>query len=280
MSLNMSRMLKWKLAALVIVGGTMFGVTGNAANGIESMKAYINHHIKLTLNGNVLTLKDREGTELVPLIMDGNSYLPAIAIGEALGANVQWDESTKTISITTADDANVKQVSQNEIRDKVSEMKSKLRLGMTKAEVTDFIFIMQPDGTSSTNQVNTENEVDQQPMEDSRDLQLQDMLVLELLPHMREKLAEVYSDVLSIEGSPQIHPYSVDVRQIERVSGFRGFDFLITLEVQPTVGPHIPVGEDTFTFRISASGVELKHFEHLRGPNKDDFLPNYQNLLK
>ncbi|WP_010495292.1 DUF3888 domain-containing protein [Paenibacillus elgii] len=122
------------------------------------------------------------------------------------------------------------------------------------------------------------NAVVQDSLEDSRELQLQDMLVLLLLPQMREKLAEVYSDVLS--GSPDIYPYFVDVKYSERINGFRGFDFFITLDVRPTVGPHIPVGEDIFTYRISAAGVELKNFEHVRGPNKDDFPSNYKDLLK
>ncbi|MGO4106269.1 DUF3888 domain-containing protein [Paenibacillus sp. YAF4_2] len=111
-------------------------------------------------------------------------------------------------------------------------------------------------------------------------MRLQDMLVLLLLPHMREKLFEVYSGILTGSGSPDIYPYFVDVNNTKRVNGFRGFDFLITLDARPTVGPHIPVGEDIFTYRISAAGVELKSFKHLRGPNIDDFPPNYQDLLK
>jgi hypothetical protein len=51
------------------------------------------------------------------------------------------------------------------------------------------------------------NAVGKKPLEDSRELQLQDMLVLLLLPNMREKLAEVYSDVFSVPGSPDIYPY-------------------------------------------------------------------------
>ncbi|WP_245856166.1 DUF3888 domain-containing protein [Paenibacillus rigui] len=70
------------------------------------------------------------------------------------------------------------------------------------------------------------------------------------------------------------------MKSIKRVDAFRRFDFLITIDAQPIIGPHIPVGEDILTYRISPAGVELKNFEHLRGPNKDDFLPNYQNLLK
>nr|WP_246362299.1 DUF3888 domain-containing protein [Paenibacillus alba] len=90
---------------------------------------------------------------------------------------------------------------------------------------------------------------------------------------MKEKLAEVYSDVISI--LPVYYPYSVNVKSVERVAAFRGFDFLITIDAQPIVGPHVPIGEDVLTYRISPAGVELKNFEHLRGPDKDDFLPNY-----
>ncbi|WP_248928005.1 DUF3888 domain-containing protein [Paenibacillus hamazuiensis] len=124
----------------------------------------------------------------------------------------------------------------------------------------------------------TSNAAGSKPLEDSRELQLQDMLVISLLPHMQEKLAEVYADIITIP--PVIHPDSVNVKNIERVAAFRGFDFLITIDAQPMVGPHIPVGEDVFTFRISSAGVEIKNYEHLKGPNKDDFLPNYQYLLK
>lgn len=124
------------------------------------------------------------------------------------------------------------------------------------------------------------NSVEKKPLEDSRELQLQDMLVLILLPHMQDKLEEVYSNAFSVPGQPDIYPYFVNVKHTERVNGFRGFDLLITLDVHPTIGPHIPVGEDIFTYRISPFGVELKEFEHLRGPNKNDVPPNYQDLLK
>ncbi|OPH56978.1 hypothetical protein BC351_26580 [Paenibacillus ferrarius] len=124
----------------------------------------------------------------------------------------------------------------------------------------------------------TSNAAGNKPLEDSRELQLQDMLVISLLPHIQEKLAEEYADVITVP--PVIHPDYVNVKSLERVAAFRGFDFLITIDAQPIVGPHIPVGEDELTYRISPAGVELKNFEHLRGPVKDDFLPNYQNLLK
>ncbi|MCM3627532.1 DUF3888 domain-containing protein [Paenibacillus glycanilyticus] len=117
------------------------------------------------------------------------------------------------------------------------------------------------------------------PEHDSRELQIQDMLVLQLLPNMHDKLADVYKDVLTV--NPEIYPYLVDVIKTDRVNGFRGFDLRITLQAVPTVGPHIPVGEDRFTYQISpVAHVKLLQLEHLKGPNKEDFPPNYQDLLR
>lgn len=121
--------------------------------------------------------------------------------------------------------------------------------------------------------------IDPQPEHDSRELQLQDMLVLRLLPYMDDKLAAEYKNELTV--NPQLYPYYVDVVKTERANGFRGFDLRITLQAVPTVGPHLPVGEDRFTFQISpAAGVKLLQFEHLKGPKKEDFPPNYQDLVR
>lgn len=117
------------------------------------------------------------------------------------------------------------------------------------------------------------------PDEDSRELMLQDMLTLFLLPQMEKQVAEIYAPLL--KESPVIYPYFVSIIDANRVNGFRGFDFLVTLKAVPTVGPHIPVGEDTFTFRISPGPkVKLESFKHLKDPQRSDFPPNYQNILR
>lgn len=116
------------------------------------------------------------------------------------------------------------------------------------------------------------------PKKDSRELQFQDMLVLLLLPYMKDKLAESYSEEL--KAAPELYPYFVDVIDVERVNGFRGFHFRMTLDAKPAVGPHIPVGRDLFTFEISpVVGVKLINYKHLKGPDKKYIPPHYQHLL-
>lgn len=117
------------------------------------------------------------------------------------------------------------------------------------------------------------------PDQDSRELMFQDMLMLFLLPHIEKKIDEIYSPLL--KEAPTVYPYFVDVTEVKRVNGFRGFDFIVTLDVVPTVGPHISVGEDKLTFRISPGPtVKLESFKHLKDPQKSDFPPNYQDLLR
>ncbi|WP_241242994.1 DUF3888 domain-containing protein [Paenibacillus whitsoniae] len=117
------------------------------------------------------------------------------------------------------------------------------------------------------------------PHEDARALQLQDMLVLFLLPAMREKLSQVYARYL--KATPDIFPYFVQVTDIQRPNGFRSFEFLITLDVIPTVGPHISVGKDRFTYKISPGpSIKLVNYQHLKSPDPQAFPPNYLNLLK
>lgn len=120
--------------------------------------------------------------------------------------------------------------------------------------------------------------VPNQPKQDSKELQLRDMLVSLLLPQMAEKLKEDYEDSLACD--PVLYPYDVDVEQVERIGGFRSFRLRITLHADPVIGPHITAGEDRFVFEITPGGAKLVGFEHLQGPDPKHFPPNYLQCLK
>lgn len=123
--------MKWKQIAVITTCSLAFGATGFAAGNVESIKAYLNHGIKFTINSKSWTPTDNDGVVLAPVILNGTSYLPAKAIVEAMGGQVQWNEATKTIAITTATDTEVNDL----IAEKMKEIKQKLKLGLTKEEV-------------------------------------------------------------------------------------------------------------------------------------------------
>lgn len=101
--------------------------------------------------------------------------------------------------------------------------------------------------------------------EDSTLLRYQDMLITMLSPHIDHEVGDYYSKLLTV--TPSIYPYEVEIKKIERIGGFRTFDFSLTIEVVPVVGPHISVGKDRLTFRITpeipSNQVRLLDYEHL-----------------
>lgn len=71
-------------------------VTSAFAVSMVNRELYYND-IKIRLDGKTLTPKDAAGNPVEPFIIDGTTYLPVRAVGEALGLNVSWDGATNTV---------------------------------------------------------------------------------------------------------------------------------------------------------------------------------------
>jgi hypothetical protein len=99
--------MRWKKIAVISACIMAFGITSYASGGVESIQAYLNHDFKFTLNNNAWVPKDSDGVVLTPVILNGTSYLPVKAVVEATGGEVQWNEATKTIAITSANGESV-----------------------------------------------------------------------------------------------------------------------------------------------------------------------------
>lgn len=59
--------------------------------------------VKVTLNGQTIVPKDALGNPIEPFLMNGTTYLPVRGISSALGLEVQWDQATSTVRLTTED---------------------------------------------------------------------------------------------------------------------------------------------------------------------------------
>ena len=95
---------KWK----TLVAGTLAGVlafalvaTASAAVGSALLNANYND-IKITLDGTRITPVDANGNAVEPFAVNGTTYLPVRAVGQALGLEVGWDQATTTVSLTSA----------------------------------------------------------------------------------------------------------------------------------------------------------------------------------
>ncbi|GGI43137.1 hypothetical protein GCM10008018_00550 [Paenibacillus marchantiophytorum] len=88
------RMTKWtKVAVLGTVMGTCFTAGVYAQDVLQRVDAYLRSDFNVVVDGRKVQLANP------PLIYNNASYLPVKELGGFLGANVNWQDSTKTIYI-------------------------------------------------------------------------------------------------------------------------------------------------------------------------------------
>ena len=78
-------------ATALLMGGLTF-----ASNRSETVQRYF-RDIKIKLNGSEVIPKDATGKTVEPFIIDGTTYLPVRAVGEAMGLDVDWNGDTNTV---------------------------------------------------------------------------------------------------------------------------------------------------------------------------------------
>ena len=93
--------MKDKLKGIVlgIVIGVMLVPTAFAAIGTVT-KDLSYDDIKISLNGKIIEPKDANGNKIEPFIIEGTTYMPVRAVGDALGLNVEWEATSKTVLLT------------------------------------------------------------------------------------------------------------------------------------------------------------------------------------
>lgn len=110
--------------------------------------------------------------------------------------------------------------------------------------------------------------------EESQDILYQDVIITALAPTIDNAIDEYYKNVLSY--LPGYDSSFIKILNIERPNGDRTSYFIINIEVEPFIGPHITVGKDRISIKLSYPGIqEIQKFEHL----EDYPLPErYKNL--
>lgn len=71
-----------------------------ADNVISTKNAQLRPDFTITVDGSEKNFKSATGEAAYPILYQDSTYLPLRAIGELIGKNVNWDESTKTITIS------------------------------------------------------------------------------------------------------------------------------------------------------------------------------------
>lgn len=66
-------------------------------------EAYINKSLKMTVNGNFFFPEEADSSPLYPITFNDSTYLPARALAERLGAEVDWDSTSNTVIIKSGE---------------------------------------------------------------------------------------------------------------------------------------------------------------------------------
>jgi len=71
---------------------------------VKNDKAYLNKSLKIMVNDKFFYPLESDNSPLYPITYKDSTYLPARAVSECLGAQVEWNEQTRTVSIKTGGD--------------------------------------------------------------------------------------------------------------------------------------------------------------------------------
>lgn len=106
--------------------------------GTQAIRPTIDPGITVKYNGEAQTMKTATGAVVYPMIDGGTTYLPIRAVSNMLGLDVDWEQATQTVKLTSANAANEyleldwSTANDGYIRVKVADNASKYLMGVCK----------------------------------------------------------------------------------------------------------------------------------------------------
>ena len=76
--------------------------TPDSAAAVRSISAELRDDFTILIDSTVRTFTDAGGNPVYPLLYQGSTYLPIRAIGELMGKSVDWDQETKTVTLSSS----------------------------------------------------------------------------------------------------------------------------------------------------------------------------------
>jgi uncharacterized membrane protein YkoI len=92
-----------RIPALIVAICLLFSLFVHAqAASASTITCELRPNVTVLIDGSARTFYNVQGQAVYPLYYNGTHYLPVRAIGELMGKNVNWDESSLTISLAGA----------------------------------------------------------------------------------------------------------------------------------------------------------------------------------
>lgn len=92
------RLMSLALALVMIFGLT---VNASAAGAAQSVTAKLSPDITVETGGKAQALADANGNPVYPVLYNGTTYLPVRAVSNLLWLNVEWDQATRTVLLSS-----------------------------------------------------------------------------------------------------------------------------------------------------------------------------------
>ena len=90
-------MLAKRMGAIALCAVLSTGLlSATAAAQGKDVTAYLSPDLSIVVDGSYRTFYNAVGQEVHPILYGGTTYLPIRAIGELMGKNVNWSQSTLT----------------------------------------------------------------------------------------------------------------------------------------------------------------------------------------
>lgn len=91
-----------RLASLVMTLMLLTGIltVGASAASTTTVTGTLRPDVTIVVDGAERTFYNVQGKEVHPVLYNGTHYLPLRAIGELMGKNVNWDQSTLTVTLS------------------------------------------------------------------------------------------------------------------------------------------------------------------------------------
>ena len=68
---------------------------------VKTVSVQVRKDFTIVIDGKEQTFQTSSGKEIYPLLYDGSTYLPLRAIGQIMDKDVEWDNDTKTVTLTS-----------------------------------------------------------------------------------------------------------------------------------------------------------------------------------
>lgn len=96
---------KRRISILIVlaIAISMLGAIPTFASGLNPIygSVYLNDQLNFRLDGKTVVPVGDDGTPVLPISYNGTTYLPVRAVGYLLGLGIDWENTTKTVIITS-----------------------------------------------------------------------------------------------------------------------------------------------------------------------------------